>query len=217
MDIQQAFDNLCTDRDFLDLYGEHTGDFLPRLTIAQLFSTGSLYHVVNIKFADGSGELRLCDGYHDITFNNQLYIASGDFLDIQNPTRSKELNNTGMSVRVSNVRPEYVTMIKNKQFDKAVVTIRMVFLNPMSGAVMQDFGVFQGEIDSSSISLDFSNDEEWKSETDIKINSFWAVLEKNARSHCTDGVHRSYAGNENDGFFAKIGMWNSEAVWKTKQ
>lgn len=217
MDIIQSFNNLCSNADFINVYNERMGTNLSKLTLKHVFSTGSFYHCVSIKFADGSGELRICDGYHDIMFNSQLYIASGDFLDVQNSPESKEINNNGMSVKVSNVRPEYVQLIRNKKFDRAIVTITMVFLSPQTGQVQTSFGVFRGQIDSSTIRIDYTSEEEITSETEIKINNFWEVLNKSARYHASDGVHRSYAGNSNDTFFQKIGKWNSEANWMTKK
>ncbi|MFI3035744.1 hypothetical protein ACH54D_02545 [Atlantibacter hermannii] len=217
MDIIQSFNALCSNADFISVYNERMGTNLTRLTMKHVFSTGSLYHCVSIKFGDGSGELRICDGYHDIMFNNQLYIASGDFLDVQNSPESKEINNNGMSVKISNVRPEYIQLIRNKKFDRAIITISMVFLSPQTGQVQTSFGVFRGQIDSSTIRIDYGHDEEMTSETEIKINNFWEVLNKCARYHASDGVHRSYAGNSHDTFFQKIGKWNSEAVWMTKK
>jgi len=93
----------------------------------------------------------------------------------------------------------------------------MVFLSPQTGQVQTSFGVFRGQIDSSTIRIDYTSEEEITSETEVKINNFWEVLNKSARYHASDGVHRSYAGNSNDTFFQKIGKWNSEANWMTKK
>lgn len=67
-------------------------------------------------------------------------------------------------------------------------------------------------MDKLSINIDYE-DNESKNETEAVINSIWEVLEKNARNHASDAVHRSYAGNENDTFFSRIGKWNSEKRW----
>lgn len=213
----QAFDQLLTNDDFKKMYELQTGQNVAKLTQEQLFSTGSMYHCVKITFADNSGELRLTDCGRDITFNNQVYLATGDFIDIQNPQRSKEITNTGMSIKVSNVRSDYITLIQQGKFERANLDIKLVFVNPLKGNVENSFGVFNGEFDASIITIDNSSQEECTNESEFKINSFWAVLDKSARAHCTPGVHKSYAGNETDTFFDHVGKWNSEAIWTSRK
>ncbi|WP_337015300.1 hypothetical protein [Leclercia sp. AS011] len=215
-DFSTVLNSLTQHPDFLKVYNDRNGTNLTKLKQSQLFTVGDRFQLVTITFADGSGELRLCDGFYDISFNSKTYLAVGDFIDIKNPTRTKDINNNGMSIRVSNVRPEYITLIQAGKFDRAIVNVELVFTNPQSGVIEANYGTFRGEIDSAIVTLDYSNKEAVTNETEFVLNSFWAVLEKNGRSHASDGVHRSHVGNENDTFFAKIGKWNSEQ-WKMKK
>lgn len=209
--IQEEFNNLCTNPDFIEVYNDQTGQEVSRLTLPQLFSTGSLFHIIEAVTASGD-VLRLTDGYFDLDYNGFTYLATGDFLDISSNSEEKEINNNGITVNVANVREEYITLIRNKQFDKSDVKIEMVFINPNTGMVEATYPVFRGVVDNINISIEY-NEDECKNESEFQLNSIWEVLDKNARSHASDGIHRSYPGNENDLFFSRIGKWNSEARW----
>lgn len=211
MTIQEAFNKLCTNLDFIEVYNDQTGQDVSRLTLPQLFSTGSMFHIIEVITASGE-ILRLTDGYFDLEHNGFTYLATGDFLDITSNAEEKEINNNGINVTISNVREEYITLIRNKQFDKSDVKIELAFLNPNTGRVETTFPVFRGVVDSININIEYEEDE-CKNESEIQLNSIWEVLEKNARSHASDGIHRAYAGNENDLFFSRVGKWNSEARW----
>ncbi|ECE0403403.1 DUF2163 domain-containing protein [Salmonella enterica subsp. enterica] len=209
--IQEAFNRLCTNLDFIEVYNDQTGQDVTRLTLPQLFSTGSMFHIIEVVTASKE-VIRLTDGYFDLDYNGFTYLATGDFLDITSNAEEKDINNNGINVTISNVREEYVTLIRNKQFDKSDVKIEMVFLNPNTGRVETTFPVFRGVVDSININIEYEEDE-CKNESEIQLNSIWEVLDKNARSHASDGIHRAYAGNENDLFFSRVGKWNSESRW----
>lgn len=213
--IQEAFNKLCTNLDFIEVYNDQTGQDVTRLTLPQLFSTGSMFHIIEVFTASGE-VLRLTDGYFDLDYNGFTYLATGDFLDITSNAEEKEINNNGINVTISNVREEYVTLIRNKQFDKSDVKIEMVFLNPNTGRVETTFPVFRGVVDSINISIDYKEDE-CTNESEIQLNSIWEVLDKNARSHASDGIHRAYAGNEDDLFFSRVGRWNAESKWHSSK
>ncbi|HDY6702230.1 TPA: hypothetical protein RRD34_003610 [Klebsiella pneumoniae] len=90
--------------------------------------------------------------------------------------------------------------------------MRDLILQLSKSSIYSTKPIFTGVIDKLSIQLDY-NDAECKNETEATLDSIWAVLEKSARNHASDGIHRAYPGNENDSFFARIGKWNSEARW----
>ncbi len=213
---QEEINNLCVHPDFLKDFNSRNGTNKTVLTQQELFSVGTVFHCITVTMAQGAGVIRICDGYHDITHNNFKFLATGDLLDVQAPTRSKEINNQGMSVKFSNVRQDYIQLIQGGKLDKAIVQIEVVFLNPLKGGVVASYGQFYGEVDSSIINIRMDNSE-WVNTTEIKLNSVWCSLDQNARHHASDGVHRSYPGNENDGFFSKAGKWNSEAIWTAKK
>lgn len=213
--IQDAFNSLCTNIDFIEVYNDQTGQNVSRLTLPQLFSTGSMFHIIEAVTASGD-VLRLTDGYFDLDYNGFTYLATGDFIDISSNSEEKEINNNGITVNVANVREEYITLIRNKQFDKSDVKIEMVFLNPNTGMVETTYPVFRGVVDNINISIEY-NEDECKNESEFQLNSIWEVLDKNARSHASDGIHRSYPGNENDLFFSRVGRWNAEARWHSSK
>ncbi|MCL8167132.1 hypothetical protein [Enterobacter kobei] len=215
---QEELNNLCVHPDFLKAFNTTYGTNKTILSQQELFSVGTVYHIITVTMAVGEGVIRICDGYHDITYNGFKFLATGDLLDVQTPTKSKEINNQGMSVKFSNVRKDYINLIQQGKLDKAQVQIQMVFLNPLKGGVVGSFDVFMGEVDSTVLNLNMAeNDSEWENTAEIKLNSNWACLDQNARHHASDGIHRSYPGNANDGFFSKAGKWNSEAIWTAKK
>jgi len=213
---QEEIANLCVHPDFLKDFNSRNGTKKTVLTQQELFSVGTVFHVITVTLSKGEGVIRICDGYHDISHNGFKFLASGDLLDVQSPTKSKEINNQGMSVKFANVRKDYINLIRDKKIDKAEVQIEAVFLNPLKGGVVGSFDVFMGEVDSTIVNIRM-DDSEWQNTTEVRLNSNWSSLDQNARHHASDGVHRSYPGNENDGFFSKAGKWNSEAVWTSKK
>lgn len=213
---QEEIANLCVHPDFLKDFNSRNGTNKTRLTQQELFSVGTVFHCITVTMAQGAGILRICDGYHDIIHNNFRFLASGDLLDVMAPTKSKEINNQGMSVKFANARTDYIQLIREKKLDKATVSIEVVFLNPLKGGVVASYGQFYGEVDSTTVNIRM-NETEFENTSEIRLNSIWCSLDQNARHHASDGVHRSYPGNENDGFFSKAGKWNSQAIWTAKK
>ncbi|MCP6346837.1 hypothetical protein NL431_27425, partial [Klebsiella pneumoniae] len=97
-------------------------------------------------------------------------LATGDFTDISTIQESKEINNTGMTVRLSNVRTEYISLIRSKALDNSEVKIDIGFINPNNGSVQTSFNIFTGVIDKLSIQLDY-NDAECNNETEATLDS----------------------------------------------
>lgn len=211
MSIKDEFKKLCNDPSFISAYNDFNGTNLKVLDVSQLFSVGTLFHLVQIQMQNNK-ELLLTDAYHDVVYEGKNYMATGDFTDISTIDEQKEINNIGMSVKLSNVRTEYINLIRSKQLDKSDVKIDICFMDPNTGAPTESFNIFTGSVDKLTINIDYT-DNESKNETTAQLDSIWAVLEKSARNHASDGVHRSYPGNEQDLFFARIGKWNSQSRW----
>ncbi|HBT3063128.1 TPA: hypothetical protein MBF00_000611 [Klebsiella aerogenes] len=211
MSVKERFAALGKDPDFIQAYNEFNGTNLKELNINQIFSVGTLFHLVDIRMKNNQ-TLLLTDAYYDIQYKGRNYIATGDFTDISTIDEQKEINNIGLTVKLSNVRTEYINLVRTKQLDKSDVNIDICFINPNTGQVSESFNLFTGAIDKLTINIDYS-DNESTNETEAQIDSIWSVLEKSARNHASDGVHRSYKGNENDSFFARVGKWNSESKW----
>lgn len=213
--IKQKFEALCKAPDFIQAFNEFNGTSVKQLNLSQLFSTGTLFHLVNIKMPNGN-QLNISDAWYDISYNGLTYLATGDFVDISTISDDKEINNVGMTVKLTNVKTDYIQLVQSKQFDKSDVKIELAFCNPNTGQIQQSFNIFTGAVDSLTVNLELKDNESTNT-TEAKMNSIYEVLEKKARNHASDGVHRSYPGNENDTFFSRIGKWNSEAIWKTKK
>ncbi|MEP6458222.1 baseplate hub domain-containing protein [Citrobacter freundii] len=211
MSVKDQFDRLRKDPDFLDAYNDFNGTNYTELTTGQLFSVGTLFHLVQIKMHNGT-ELLLTDAYYDLQYQGKNYIAAGDFTDISSISEEKEINNIGMTVKLANIRKEYINLIRTKALNRADVKIDICFLNPNTGVPTESFNLFTGSMDKLTVNIEY-DDNEAKNETEAVMNSIWEVLEKSARNHASDGVHRSYKGNEQDTFFSRIGAWNSESKW----
>lgn len=211
MSVKDQFNKLRKDPDFIQTFNDFNGTAYTELTTGQLFSVGTLFHLVQIKMRNNT-ELLLTDAYHDVQYKGKNYIATGDFTDISTIDEEKEINNIGMTVRLANVRTEYINLVRTKALDRADVTIDICFLNPNTGVPTESFNLFTGSMDKLTININYE-DNSSKNETQAVMNSIWEVLEKSARNHATDGIHRSYVGNEHDTFFSRIGKWNSESKW----
>ncbi|HCX7778846.1 TPA: hypothetical protein OZ642_003100 [Escherichia coli] len=211
MSVKDQFNRLRKDPDFIEAYNDFNGTNYTELTTGQLFSVGTLFHLVQIKMHNGT-ELLLTDAYYDLQYQGKNYIAAGDFTDISSISEEKEINNIGMTVKLVNIRKEYINLIRTKALNRADVKIDICFLNPNTGSPTESFNLFTGSMDKLTVNIEY-DDNEAKNETEAVMNSIWEVLEKSARNHASDGVHRSYPGNEQDTFFSRIGKWNSESKW----
>ena len=211
MSVKEQFNRLRKDPDFIEAYNDFNGTNYTELTTGQLFSVGTLFHLVQIKMHNGT-ELLLTDAYYDLQYQGKNYIAAGDFTDISSISEEKEINNIGMTVKLANIRKEYINLIRTKALNRADVKIDICFLNPNTGSPTESFNLFTGSMDKLTVNIEY-DDNEAKNETEAVMNSIWEVLEKSARNHASDGVHRSYPGNEQDTFFSRIGKWNSESKW----
>lgn len=211
MSVKDQFDRLRKDPDFIECYNDFNGTNYTELSTGQLFSVGTLFHLVQIKMHNDT-ELLLTDAYYDLQYQGKNYIAAGDFTDISSISEEKEINNIGMTVKLANIRKEYINLIRTKALNRADVKIDICFLNPNTGSLTESFNLFTGSMDKLTVNIEY-DDNESKNETEAVMNSIWEVLEKSARNHASDGVHRSYKGNEQDTFFSRIGKWNSESKW----
>lgn len=211
MSVKDQFNRLRKDPDFIEAYNDFNRTNYTELTTGQLFSVGTLFHLVQIKMHNGT-ELLLTDAYYDLQYQGKNYIAAGDFTDISSISEEKEINNIGMTVKLANIRKEYINLIRTKALNRADVKIDICFLNPNTGSPTESFNLFTGSMDKLTVNIEY-DDNEAKNETEAVMNSIWEVLEKSARNHASDGVHRSYPGNEQDTFFSRIGKWNSESKW----
>lgn len=211
MSVKDQFNRLRKDPDFIECYNDFNGTNYTELSTGQLFSVGTLFHLVQIKMHNGT-ELLLTDAYYDLQYQGKNYIAAGDFTDISSISEEKEINNIGMTVKLANIRKEYINLIRTKALNRADVKIDICFLNPNTGSPTESFNLFTGSMDKLTVNIEY-DDNESKNETEAVMNSIWEVLEKSARNHASDGVHRSYKGNEQDTFFSRIGKWNSESKW----
>lgn len=209
--IKEKFRALCSDPDFIGAYNDFNGTNKKVLDMSELFSVGTLFHFVRIVMLSGQ-ELLITDSYHDTVYQGKTYLAAGDFTDISTVEESKEINNISLSVRLSNVRTEYINLVSSGALNNADITIDIGFKNPNTGAISESFNIDTGTIGKLTVNIDL-DDNESKNETEVEIDSTWAVLEKSARNHCADAIHRSYPGNENDTFYARIGKWQSEKKW----
>ncbi|WP_427032272.1 hypothetical protein ACNF1R_15440 [Enterobacter hormaechei] len=209
--IKQKFLALCKDPSFIGAYNDFNGTSKTVLTMSELFSVGTLFHFVTINMLNGQ-ELLITDSYHDTVFNGKTYLASGDFTDISTVQESKEINNISLSVKLSNVRTEYITLISSGALNNADIRIDIGFKDPNTGQISESFNIDTGSISKLTVNIDLS-DNDSENETEVEIDSTWAVLEKSARNHSSDAIHRSYPGNENDTFYARIGKWNSAKKW----
>ena len=122
MSVKDQFNKLRKDPDFIQTFNDFNGTAYTELTTGQLFSVGTLFHLVQIKMRNNT-ELLLTDAYHDVQYKGKNYIATGDFTDISTIDEEKEINNIGMTVRLANVRTEYINLVRTKALDRADVTI----------------------------------------------------------------------------------------------
>ena len=213
-EIKSAFEELTKNKDFIEVFNLYNGSNHTKLTPEQVQSVGYAFNIVKIKLR--SETLYLTDCAYDIPYDGHLYLASGDFMGMGSINDQKEINNKGITVKMANIKPEFTDLISSGQFKKAPVELRLVFLNPNSGAIETSFSVFNGTVDSIQITLSPNSDGTNISNTiSAELNSIWEVLNSKPRAHCSDAIHRSIPGNENDMFFSRIGKWNSEAIWKS--
>ncbi|STW00196.1 Uncharacterised protein [Klebsiella pneumoniae] len=75
--IKQRFEELCKNPDFISAYNDFNGTSLASLSLSQLFSVGTLFHVVSIKTHDNQ-ELLITDAYFDVQYQEKTYLATGD-------------------------------------------------------------------------------------------------------------------------------------------
>lgn len=90
MSVKDQFNRLRKDPDFIEAYNDFNGTNYTELTTGQLFSVGTLFHLVQIKMHNGT-ELLLTDAYYDLQYQGKNYIAAGDFTDISSISEEKKL------------------------------------------------------------------------------------------------------------------------------
>lgn len=213
-EIKAAFEKLGTNPDFLEVYNLYNGTSKTSLTVSEVQSIGYAYNIVKIQLKQDT--LYLTDCGYDILYNGNLYLASGDFMGMGAISDSKEINNKGLSVTMANIKPEFADRVTSGQFKNAPVELSICFINPNTGVPEVVYSVFSGSVDSVQITLSpDSNGTTISNSIKAELNSIWEILASKPRAHCSDAVHRSTPGNENDMFFSRIGKWNSEEVWKS--
>lgn len=88
-----------------------------------------------VKFEFDSGDLRLCTGYQNITFNSEVYTASGDFGSVSAITEETEPNANGVELTLSGIPSEWISIALSEPYKGRYVTIWDALLDS-TGAII---------------------------------------------------------------------------------
>jgi len=82
-----------------------------------------------VKFEFDSGDLLLCNGYTDITFNSEMYTASGDFGSVSSIVEETELNANGVELTLSGIPSEWISIALQEPYKNRPVTLYEVLVD----------------------------------------------------------------------------------------
>jgi len=93
-----------------------------------------------VKFEFDSGDVRLCTGYQNITFNSEEYTAAGHLGSVSAIREETELNANGVELTLSGIPSEWISIALSENFKGRYVTIYDCFVDSAGAIVGGDAG-----------------------------------------------------------------------------
>lgn len=112
------------------------------------FSDASFVGFMAVELKFDSGNVRLWNGYGDLTIDSNTYNGSGSVLEISEIEETAEIGAKGVTITLSGVDSSILSLalVENYQYREA-----NIFVGTISGATVNSYKVFSGRMDVMSI------------------------------------------------------------------
>tara|TARA_B100000780_G_scaffold209336_1_gene149407 strand:- start:1822 stop:2376 length:555 start_codon:yes stop_codon:yes gene_type:complete len=140
-------------------------------TIAELAKDSFVTaHLVKIDF---STAIYLTENSYAITLGGNTYAPSSSLKGISNINESSEVNIASVSITLSGVSQDYISILLSESYIDRKVTIHRALLNATGGIIGNPILVYDGRMQSFSISDSTST-----SQIVLTASSHWSDFEK---------------------------------------
>lgn len=166
---------------------------------------------VLVKFEFDSGDVRLCTGYQNITFDSEEYTASGDFGGISSITEETELNANGVELMLSGIPSEWISIALSEPIKGRPVTIYDCFIDSTGAIVGGDAGPIPHAFRCDTMRIQEGGD---TANITLTAESILRRLEVGSPATFRPQWQRKLYGDGNDSGFNQVGQTQqSELFW----
>lgn len=112
-----------------------------------VFQSTDFEPVLLFKFEFDSGELRLWNGYRNLTFNSEVYTGSGLLLGVSKIEESQSLKASNLTLTLNGINASIISIALTEDYQGRPFTLWIGALD-LSGVLVSDpLLVFKGEMD----------------------------------------------------------------------
>jgi len=108
--------------------------------------------MVEMDFA--GGKQYVTNAPFDIVFDSNTYLGVGDLGSINNITEVSDIEATNLSLTLSGVKPNWISLALTEDFQGRLVTIYMALLDDQHVVIDNPFKLWEGRMDTMSVVLD---------------------------------------------------------------
>lgn len=201
-----------TNPDLLEYWNLFRGGDKTKLTITEVLSMGIHVKCIDV-IPKAISAIHWNDGLSTVTIGGTEYVPFPDLITDSFPsfTEEKQITNTNISFKVSNVSNTTRILALSGAFKDAKVNIYLTLLNPATGEVLDNDLMYSGFIDYIEAEADPMNQ---KNELTVQLNSVYKQLDLQTRTLCANSVYQSYF--KGDEIMSLLGVVNSGQTWKFK-
>ncbi len=119
-----------------------------------VFQSTDFEPVLLFKFEFDSGDLRLWNGYRDLTFASEVYTGSGLLLAVSRIEESQNLKASNLILTLSGINPSIVSIALTEDYQGRPFTLWLGALDINGVLVPEPLLVFKGEMDVMTLADD---------------------------------------------------------------
>jgi hypothetical protein len=105
-----------------------------------------------VQFAFQDGNLNLWSGYHEISFNSEIYIGAGNLLGIDRIEESQDLRAISVSFSLNGINSALIASALTANYQGRSATMWFAVLNTSQQIIQSPYELFSGRMDIISFS-----------------------------------------------------------------
>lgn len=157
-------------------------------------------HLIKIDWGI-AGPAFYTDSRRDITFDGDVYQASGDFLDFSAPPESMDITSTSITINISGAAQINLQVMLTEKVANTPVTLSRVLLDDSLQVIDDPFVLFFGFMDN----FEFNEDpESGDSEVTWNVSSHWIDFERTRGRRTNDTDQQKHFPGDKGFEFAPI-------------
>ncbi len=157
-------------------------------------------HLAEVYFDDET--VYMTDSFKNITFNSNEYIAVGHFMGFSDIEEAAEVMVSSVTLSLSGIDQAWISRVLNKAYIDRTIKIYTAFLDDAMALVIDPVLIFEGRMDTPSISED---PDSGKSSVSVSATNSWVDFSRKTGRHTNHEEQQiHFAGDKGFEFASEI-------------